>query len=99
MTEPTKPDPSRSESSKSEQITILPPDQTLYFNGFAIAVGTGDIVCTVLRNGTPVLTLNASYTVTKTLAEGLADAIHKLEEKTGQKIMTVHNVFDATKKT
>ena len=84
------------EQTKSEQITIL-PDQTLYFNGFAIAIGTGDIVCTLLRNGVPVLTLNASYTVAKTLGEGLADAIKKLEEKTGQTIMTIHNVTEATK--
>lgn len=84
------------DSPNSEQITILPPDQTLYFNGFAIAVGTGDVVCTLLRNGTAVLTLNASYTVVKTLAVGLAESIKKLEEKTGQTIMTVHNVVEAT---
>jgi hypothetical protein len=85
------------EQPKSEQMTILPPDQTLYFNGFAIAIGTGDIVCTLLRNGAPVLTLNASYTVAKTLAEGLTESIKKLEEKTGQTIMTVHKVIEATK--
>jgi hypothetical protein len=85
------------DTSKAEQITILPPDQTLYFNGFAIAIGAGDVVCTLLRNGTPVLTVNASYTVAKTLAEGLADTIRQLEEKTGQKIMTVNKVVEATK--
>jgi hypothetical protein len=86
------------EQPKSEQITILPPDQTLYFNGFAIAIGTGDIVCTLFRNGTPVLTLNASYTVAKTFSEGLAETIRTLEEKTGQTIMTVRTVSEATKK-
>ena len=87
-----------SEPTKSDQITILPPDQTLYFNGFAIAVGAGDIVCTLVRNGTPVLTLNVSYTVAKTFAEGLADTIRMLEEKTGQTIMNVSTVAEATQK-
>ncbi len=66
------------EQPKSEQITILPRDQSLYFNGFAVAIGTGDIVCTLLRNGVPVLTLNASYTVTKTLS----DALSRINQKT-----------------
>jgi hypothetical protein len=85
------------EPPKSEQITILPPERTMYFNGFAIAIGTGDIVCTLLRNGVAVLTLNASYTVTKTFAEGLTESIKQLEEKTGHTIMTVQNVTESTK--
>lgn len=87
-----------SEPPKTDQITILPVDQTLYFNGFAIAIGTGDVVFTLVRNGTPVLTLNASYTVAKTFCEGLAETIRTLEEKTGQTIMTVRTVSEATKK-
>ena len=85
------------EPSKSEKIPILPPDQTLYFNGFALAIGTGDIICTLMRNGEPVLTLNASDTVAKTLAEGLAETMRTLEKKTGQTIMTVHKIIEATK--
>jgi histidinol-phosphate/aromatic aminotransferase/cobyric acid decarboxylase-like protein len=85
------------DANKSEQIVLLPPNQTLYFNGFSMAIGTGDLVCTLLRNGAPVLTLNASYTVAKTLAEALTATIQKLEEKTGREIMTVNTVVDATK--
>jgi hypothetical protein len=85
------------DQTKSENITVLPPEQTLYFNGFMLAIGTGDIVCTLLRNNVPVLTLNASYTVAKTLGEGLGEAINQLEAKTGQTIMTVRNIRDATK--
>jgi hypothetical protein len=41
------------------------------------------------------MTLNASYTVAKTLAANLAKNIAFLEEKTGQTIMTVEQVSGA----
>ena len=81
-----------------EQIPLLPPDQTLYFNGFAIAVGMGDLVCTLLRNGSPVLTVNISYTVAKSLGLALGEAVTKLEEMTGHEIMTVNTVTQAAKR-
>ena len=69
---------------------------TIYFNGFAIGLGTGDIVISLQLNGKSSHVLNASYTVAKTLAERLTKAIGELEQKTGNTIMTVQNITDAT---
>jgi hypothetical protein len=79
-------------------IPILPEEKALYFNGFAIAVGSGDIVMTLMRNGVPSLTLNASFTVAKTFGESLVASIRKLEEVTHHEIMTVQDVTTSTTK-
>jgi hypothetical protein len=79
-------------------IPILPVEKSLYFNGFAIAVGAGDIVLTLLRNGVPTQTLNASFTVSKTLGAAIVASIQKLEEVTNHEIMTVQDVTEATSK-
>lgn len=79
-------------------IPILPEEKALYFNGFAIAVGSGDIVFTLMRNGVPTLTLNASFTVAKTFGESIVASIQKLEEVTHHQIMTVQEVTTSTAK-
>jgi hypothetical protein len=56
------------EDKTPQNLVILPPDRTVYFNGFSMGLGTGDLVITLMRNGTAVLTLNCSYTVGKTRA-------------------------------
>jgi hypothetical protein len=68
---------------------------TTYFNGFAIMVGTGDVVIALQLNGRPTQVMNTSYTVAKTLAESLTKAIDELERKTNTIIMTTKNVGDA----
>lgn len=83
---------------QGQAIPILPEDKALYFNGFAVALGLGDIVITLTRNGVPTLTLNASYTVTKTLAQALTTTIKKLEEITDHEIMTVEKITSSTAK-
>ncbi len=77
-----------------ENTPILISDsiESIYFNGFSLAVGTGDIVISLLKNGKQNLVLNTSYTVAKTLSEALTQAISELEKKTNNKIMTVHDV-------
>jgi hypothetical protein len=80
-------------------IPILPEEKSLYFNGFAIAVTGGDIVLTLLRNGVPLQTLNASFTVAKTFGAAIVASIQKLEEVTNHTIMTVQDVTAATSKT
>lgn len=79
-------------------IPILPEEKSLYFNGFAIAVGGGDVVLTLLRNGVPLQTLNASFTVAKTLGAAIVGSIQKLEEATNHTIMTIQDVATATSK-
>lgn len=79
-------------------IPILPVEKSLYFNGFAIAVTGGDVVLTLLRNGVPLQTLNASFTVAKTFGAAIVASIQKLEEITNHTIMTVHDVAASTSK-
>lgn len=68
------------------------PCQASYFNGFAMAVGTGDIAIALQLNGEPTIVLNTSYTVAKTMAQGLNKLISELERKTGTTIMTTEDI-------
>lgn len=63
-----------------------------YFNGFAVTLGTGDVLISLMRNGKPVQVVQCSYTVAKTLSLGLTEVVATLEEITGNKIMTTHFV-------
>jgi hypothetical protein len=81
--------------AEDTQIAILPPDKTLYFNGYQIALGMGDVIITLTRNGAPVITLNASYTVAKSFGESVTGAIKKLEKETDHVIMTVDTITNA----
>jgi citrate lyase gamma subunit len=83
---------------QGQAIPILPEDKALYFNGFAMALGVGDVVITLTRNGVPIVTLNASYTVTKTFGQSITATINKLEELTEQEIMTVEKITASTAK-
>jgi len=70
----------------------------IYFNGFAMGIGTGDTII-VLKNGEkPVAILNASYTVAKTLVQKLGAGISTLEEVSGNSIMTTDEVQAALQK-
>ena len=79
-------------------IPILPEEKSVYFNGFAIGVGGSDVVLTLVRNGVPIQTLNASFTVAKTLGESIVTAIQQLERNTNHQIMTVQEVAAGTQK-
>lgn len=76
-----------------------PPEELdqLYFNGFAINIGTGDVLITLLRNGKAEQLIQCSYTVAKTLAQGLSTTIAALEEATGNRIMTTHYIDEKLK--
>ncbi len=75
----------------------LLPDHcpSIYFNGFAMALGAADVIITLQLNGKPTVTLNASYTVAKTLAAGLAKTVDDLERATHTTILTTHQVVEA----
>jgi sugar/nucleoside kinase (ribokinase family) len=62
--------------------------ESIYFNGFALAIGPGDVMIALQKNGKTCLTLNTSYTVAKTLQAALDETIKHLESKTGNTIMT-----------
>lgn len=77
---------------KIQDIEVSLKIPEVYFNGFAIAIGAGDIVMTLTRGPHKVLQLNCSYTVAKTLREHLASLIDVLEKQTGNRIMTTDEV-------
>lgn len=80
----------------SEEFPPIPIScESVYFNGYSLAVGAGDVVIALQLNGRPRLVLNTSYTVAKTLAEGLASSISQLEGMTGTTIMTTQDVISA----
>lgn len=61
---------------------------SVYFNGFALAIGPGDVMIALQKNGKPCVVLNTSYTVAKSLQAALDETIKHLESKTGNTIMT-----------
>ncbi|MCG8026415.1 MAG: hypothetical protein N0E59_08890 [Candidatus Thiodiazotropha taylori] len=66
----------------------------IYFNGFTNAMGIGDLISVVQRNGKPVAIINMSYTIAKTYAEALNSMIADMEAKANQEIMTTHDVVN-----
>lgn len=66
--------------------------EKIYFNGFIVGIGTGDIMITLEKNGLPITVLNVSYTVAKSLAEKMTEIIQNLEKKTGNTIMTTDDI-------
>ncbi len=79
---------------------IAPPplplaSESVYFNGFGIALTSGDVVVTLIRNGSVVMNLNGSYTTMKSLAVGLGKAVEELQELMKHEIMTVDEISNA----
>lgn len=66
-----------------------------YVNGFATALGSGDVIVVLEQNGEPTATVNLSYTVAKTLYLGLAQIIATLESATGRTMLTTQEMDEA----
>lgn len=75
--------------------TMRVPPPIAYFNGFGVAVTNADLSLQIRLDNQPMMELKASYTVMKTLAEGLAKAIDGFEKATGKEIMTTEFVETA----
>lgn len=67
----------------------------LYFNGFVNSVSTGDVLIVLKQNERPVVVLNTSYTVAKTLVEKLGELVAGLEDATKNTIMTTDQIESA----
>lgn len=85
-------------SNEIQKAVENPELPRLYFNGFSTTLSTGDVLIVLKQNDRPVAILNASYTVTKTLAQKLSGVIAKLEDITSNSIMTTDDIEDAIKK-
>lgn len=57
--------------------------EEIYFNGFQITMGNGDLMILLNRNGKVVKKVNLSYTMAKTLSEKLGLLIANIEQKNG----------------
>lgn len=73
--------------------------RAIYFNGYSVAIAVGDVAIPIYRNGNHFATLNASYSVAKSLAQSLTDLISQLEKATGNHIMTADEIAKAVKQT
>lgn len=60
----------------------------LYINGFVNSLSTGDVVIVGKCNEEPVVVINLSYTIAKSLAEKLSGVVSMLEQKTGRDMLT-----------
>lgn len=69
----------------------------VYANGFMNALGNGDSTIVFQWNGNPVLVLNMSFTVSKTLALRLGKMIGDIEEGSGNTIMITDEIAKALK--
>lgn len=64
----------------------------VYLNGFQVAGTNADVIVVGDNNGKPVLLLNLSFTVAKTLAEALTNTIAAVEEASGRSMLTTHQL-------
>ncbi|MBF0320633.1 MAG: hypothetical protein HQL01_12610 [Nitrospirae bacterium] len=67
----------------------------IYFNHPVVFYNPGDISMLLQMNGSPVAVINMSFTVAKTVAAHLGSVIAGVEEKTGNKIMTIDDIATA----
>ena len=78
---------------KALEVAIKDPNAPkIYANGFMLGMGTGDTTILFQCNGQPVVVLNVSYTIAKTLAIKLGKMINDLEDKSSNKIMTTDDI-------
>lgn len=63
-----------------------------YFNGIEIATSLSDMSALLILDGQPQARLSMSYTMAKTIAEGLNLAINEFEKATNHQIMTMSEV-------
>jgi hypothetical protein len=67
----------------------------IYFNAFVSTMSSGDVLTILERNGKPVVVLNMSYTVAKTLAISLGQIISQFESAVERNMLTTHEVQTA----
>ena len=71
---------------------------SVYANGFILGQTNSDIVLVLERNSRPVSILNLSFTLAKSLAVKLTQAVRELESRTQHEIMTTDMVSSAMEK-
>lgn len=77
------------------QLALTAPVPHLYANGFVVTGSNSDVMVALELNGTPVATLNLSFTAAKSLVVSLGGQIAQLEEFMGQEIRTSQEIDHA----
>lgn len=75
------------------------PVPKIYANATSVLMNNGDVVIVLKHNGQIAGIVNLSYTVTKTLADGLCKTINELESITKHDIMTSEQIADLMNQT
>jgi hypothetical protein len=70
----------------------LPPDRKIYFNGFLISVTPHDVTIVLQNNNQPVVFLNTSHIIAKTLVEKLQELIKNFENDTDTHVSTLDEI-------
>lgn len=73
------------EQKALEAFTAVP---AIYFNGFQIGLSNADASLIGLLDNQPVIKLNMSYTIAKTLVVKLGHMMETFEKSVGREIMT-----------
>lgn len=65
---------------------------TVYFNGFTNSLTSSDVLTVLELNGQPVMKLNMSYTIAKSLAVKLGLMVSRFEQDIKRDILTADDV-------
>lgn len=90
--------PSAQAQQPQSQPPFAVPHQGIYINGFGLGLTSGDVYIILMRNGVNLGILNLSFTVAKSLGEGLQKVMADFEKDTGHHIMTSLDVTEALDK-
>jgi hypothetical protein len=72
----------------------LPDHKQIYANGFYTAISPVDVVIGLSRNGRDTAVLNLSFSLAKTLAFSLLEAVEDFEEKLGTEVPVMDEILD-----
>lgn len=64
----------------------------IYANGFQIVGTNGDLVLMLQRNGRTVSIVNLSYTLAKSIGEGMNVHVKEMERQSGKEFFTVEEL-------
>jgi hypothetical protein len=89
------------EAGLQEQMAaaLMSPDvPKIYCNGFINATTHADCIIVLKRNNESVAVINASYTLTKTLAQSLTKMVEEFERTIQTKLKTTSEIDEAKSK-
>ena len=67
----------------------LPSEKKIYFNAFTMSINNSDFALVLQLNDEPILFLNCSHSVAKSMSKVLKEVINNFEEGTSIKILSL----------